>query len=190
MVLRPLLGYARDLLSSVLQPGDVAVDGTVGNGIDTLFLAEQVGADGRVFGFDIQEQALLNARQRLSEGGVSERVELVLESHAKMRECLPEEWHGKVKAVTFNLGYLPGGDESVVTQESSTVAALQAGLELMAPGGVMTVMVYVGHPEGKDEASAVMQWAEALERKDADVLLYRFLNRKSEPPVLVVVEKK
>lgn len=190
MVIRPMLGYARDLLSGALGPGDIAIDGTVGNGIDTLFLAEQVGTDGRVFGFDIQEQALLSARTRLLAAGVMDRVELILESHAKMREMVPEQWHGKVKAATFNLGYLPGGDMSVVTLDTSTVEALQAAFELMAQGGVMTVMIYSGHDAGKAEKRAVLEWAERLDQKQAAVLSYRFVNKRNDPPELLVVEKR
>lgn len=37
-----------------LRPGDTAVDATMGNGHDTLFLAQAVGPTGHVIGFDIQ----------------------------------------------------------------------------------------------------------------------------------------
>ncbi|MGB8954274.1 MAG: class I SAM-dependent methyltransferase, partial [Tumebacillaceae bacterium] len=156
MILRPLLGYVRDLLSVTLQEGDIAVDATVGKGHDTLFLAERVGESGRVYGFDIQEQALAYAQARLKEAGSDGRVELLLESHARMLDVVPVEMHGRVKAVTFNFGYLPGGDRSVVTTSSSSVPALRAALDLLAPGGIVTAAVYSGHEEGKAETEAIL----------------------------------
>ena len=190
MILRPILGYVRDLLSATLQAGDIAIDGTVGNGHDTLFLAERVGESGRVYGFDIQEQALAIARARLEEAGVAGRVELLLESHALMRDAVPVEVHGCVKAVTFNFGYLPGGDKSVVTTSSSSLLALRAALDLLAPGGIMTAALYSGHEEGKAETEAILDWAHGLEQSEVHVLMYRFHNQKNSPPMLLAFEKR
>lgn len=190
MIIRPMLRYVRELLSEVLEPGDLAIDATVGKGSDTLFLAERVGETGRAIGFDVQEAALEKARARLAEAGLSGRVDLKLESHAAMRDAVPQEWHGHVKAVTFNLGYLPGGDPEVVTVAESTLTALDAALELLATGGVMTVMLYSGHEQGKAETRAVLDWAESVELERAHVLLYRFLNQQNDPPVLIALEKR
>ena len=43
------LSYSHQLLKEVLQPGDLAVDATMGNGHDTLFLAQLVGRTGHVY---------------------------------------------------------------------------------------------------------------------------------------------
>ncbi|MDP3333279.1 MAG: methyltransferase domain-containing protein, partial [Methylococcaceae bacterium] len=59
-----LVNVAHELLAERLQPGDIAIDATVGNGYDTLFLAEQVGETGKVFGFDIQHAALQEAQEK------------------------------------------------------------------------------------------------------------------------------
>ena len=64
-ILPPILAQAHDLVRRVLRPGDVAVDATVGNGQDTLFLAECVGPTGRVIGFDIQLSAIEATASRL-----------------------------------------------------------------------------------------------------------------------------
>lgn len=190
MAIQPMLGYVRELLARVLQPGDVAIDGTVGKGQDTLFLAEQVGADGQVFGFDIQASALELARQRLAAAGLTERVTYFQESHARMKELVPQDVHGRVKAITFNLGYLPGGDLTIVTTEASTLPALQAALDLLMVGGVLTVMLYAGHAEGKVESQVVQEWASGLDTSEAHVLSYRFLNQRNDPPVLLAIEKR
>mgnify|MGYP005833540397 CR=1 FL=1 len=50
MKLERILPFARNLLETAVKPGDIAVDATVGNGHDTLFLANLVGSAGRIYG--------------------------------------------------------------------------------------------------------------------------------------------
>ena len=94
---------AQLLLREKLQPGDVVVDATVGNGHDTLFLANEVGPTGRVFGFDVQQSALNNAAERL---GDRPEVTLLHAGHETLAESLAERNEPSVAAVMFNLGYL------------------------------------------------------------------------------------
>ena len=56
--LERVLPFSKNLLEKALKPGDVAIDGTAGNGYDTLFLAELVGESGHVYSFDVQEEAI------------------------------------------------------------------------------------------------------------------------------------
>ncbi|MGR9100640.1 MAG: class I SAM-dependent methyltransferase, partial [Gammaproteobacteria bacterium] len=95
---------------------DVAVDATVGNGHDLLFLAECVGQEGRVYGFDVQQSALDAARERLDKTGSGTRVTLFLCGHESMYDRIPAADRGRIAAVMFNLGYLPGGDKTVTTR--------------------------------------------------------------------------
>ena len=138
-----------------LRAGDVVVDATAGNGHDTEFLARSVGDLGKVYAFDVQAAALEATRDRLERGGIFERVRLVDSDHAEMGERVTEEDRGAVGAVMFNLGYLPGGDKGLVTEPESTLEALGAALALIRAGGVVTVVVYTGHPGGEAEARAV-----------------------------------
>jgi predicted methyltransferase len=158
-----VLTQAQRLAAEALRPGDTAVDATVGNGVDTLFLARAVGPRGRVFAFDIQREALESARRRFAaEGADDAAVVWLMRNHAEMREAIPAALHGRLGAAMFNLGYLPGGDPAVVTRPDSTVAALEAAAELLRPRGVLTVVVYPGHPGGEEEAEAVVRWAHEL----------------------------
>ena len=74
MQLQGILPFAHSLLSGCLKTGDIAVDGTMGNGNDTLFLAQLVGETGKVYAFDIQAAALLATERRLREADVFVRV--------------------------------------------------------------------------------------------------------------------
>jgi predicted methyltransferase len=191
MGLDSVLQFAWRSAAFAVKPGDFAIDATVGQGHDTLMLAELVGIDGKVFGFDIQEAALSIARDCIhSKLGSNHSVNWVHGSHEYMLQTLPVEWHGKVSAVMFNLGYLPGFDHQVTTRPHSTLAGLDAAAHLLQSGGIITIVAYTGHEGAQEEANAVEHWASALPQKQFSVLLYRFINQLNRPPFLIIVEKK
>ncbi|MGM7702459.1 class I SAM-dependent methyltransferase [Pseudalkalibacillus sp. Hm43] len=190
MNLSRILPYAKELLEKVVEPGGVVVDATVGNGHDTVFLAELVGEKGRIYGFDIQEQAVENTIERLKNNGLEERAQIMLRSHAEVKEVVPAEYHGKVEAAIFNLGYLPGSDKEIITKPDSTLQAIEALLDILKPGGLIILVVYYGHEGGVEEKEHLMQYLAELDQKRAHVLQYQFLNQKNNPPFLVAVEKR
>lgn len=108
-----ITSMAHHLVGERTAPGDTAIDATIGNGVDTLFLARLVGEKGFVYGFDIQADALHRTRARLTASGIAdERYHLFLESHHRMEERIPTDSRGRIAAVMFNLGYLPGTDQN------------------------------------------------------------------------------
>lgn len=153
---RRLTQLAHEKIVSVLRTGDVVVDATVGNGHDTAFLANAVGRTGTVIAIDIQEEALRRARERIAKSGWT-HVSFCHGSHAVMHDWVPERYRGQVKAVMFNLGYLPRGDKAIVTRLPSTVTAIRAAGDFLVEGGMMTILAYTGHPHGWDEAQGVEQ---------------------------------
>ncbi|GAB2698247.1 class I SAM-dependent methyltransferase [Paenibacillus thermoaerophilus] len=192
-----VLSFAQKLVEERLHAGGTAVDATVGNGVDTLFLCKRVGPRGAVYGCDIQPQAIERARRRLAEGlpEPPRTLDLQCRSHHELRELVPAEHAGRVDAVMFNLGYLPGyEDESgaapVITVPATTLPALEAALELLRPGGVLTVVLYPGHDGGGEEAAAVEAWASALPQERCQALRYQFQNRRASAPYLLAVEKR
>jgi SAM-dependent methyltransferase len=181
---------AHELIRRVLSPGAVAVDATVGNGHDTLMLARCVAPGGVVFGFDIQPEALMATRQRVTEAGLTGDLHLFLEGHERMLERLPSGIMGHVRAVVFNLGYLPGGDKHLTTQAGTTLPALMASLDLLAPGGITVAVCYPGHPAGAGEAAAVEAWARHLDARLFLSIVYRFINQAASSPYVVAVERR
>jgi len=157
---RPLTQLAHELLAERLQPGDIAIDATAGNGHDTLFLAERVGPTGAVHAYDVQTEALQATRRRVDEAGCGGWVQLHPDNHARLMQPLPADCRGRVAAVIFNLGYLPGSDRRTTTQNDSTLAALEQALALLRPGGVLSILAYRGHPGGREEARAVAGWCD------------------------------
>lgn len=175
---------AHEAVARVLVEDDLALDATAGNGHDTVFLAEQVGSGGFVWAFDVQEAAITQTRRRLEEAGLLERGCLIHDSHSDMALHLPEKAKGRLGAVMFNLGYLPGSDRRLVTQSETTLAAVQTAVGFTRPGGLVSLMVYRGHPGGREEWQAVCQW---LSRSERFSEMLGDPDSACESPVLVLI---
>jgi hypothetical protein len=113
---------------------------------------------------------------------------LVERDHAELAGAVPEDYHGRVGAVMFNLGYLPGGDKSLTTRRASTVQAVRAALDLLRAGGVMTVIAYTGHPGGAREADAVADALSQLPPNEYEVRAVDARSGARYPPRLFVVQ--
>lgn len=187
MIKSPLF-FSHDIIKKVVHEGDYAIDATLGNGHDTLLLAELVGSAGKVYGFDIQEQAIESSKERLADAGLLEQVELVHAGHEKMKQHFPED--KEASAVMFNLGYLPKGDKNIVTKAETTVKAIKQALSLVKKGGVVSIMVYYGHPGTNGEKEAVDELVRELSQKEYDTLSYQFVNQINNPPYLYIIERK
>lgn len=187
MSLPTVLEIAKQYIRSALPVGGVALDGTMGNGHDTLFLAQCVGAAGRVYAFDVQHTAIDATRERLESGEVAEQVTLIHASHAEIAQHLPTDL--TLHAAMYNLGYLPRGDRSVITHTASTLVALSETLTRLVRGGILTVVLYPGHSGGDDEAAAVVAWARGLSPDVAQVQWTQSLNSRRPAPSLLVIGK-
>jgi len=104
-----------------------------------------------------------------------------------MREKLPAELHGQIAAIMFNLGYLPGSDKTCITRTETTLAALQQAVELVRPGGIVTLAVYPGHEGGAEESREIAKWAAQLDPRRFEVQHLRPVNRSAAPPELWLI---
>jgi hypothetical protein len=181
-----LINIAHQQISESLKPGDLAIDATLGNGHDALYLKSLVGTTGRVFGFDIQ-LAAITATQANSAGATG--LTLIHASHALMAENIPVQHHGYIKAIMFNLGYLPGGDKSIITQTDSTISALNVATELLAVDGIMTIMAYPGHPGGDLETEQIESWCELLDHSHFSYQIRYSTVTKATAPRLFILRK-
>ncbi|MBO9598465.1 MAG: class I SAM-dependent methyltransferase [Cohnella sp.] len=188
-----VLSQAQRYVTERVQVGEPVVDATTGNGVDTLFLAKQTGSGGLVFAFDVQAEALERTRVRLenaaSAGERLARVELLLAGHEEMSTRVPSDYHGRIAAIMFNLGYLPGADQKLTTQPDTTLIALTSALMLLRGGGALTIVVYPGHEGGDAEAAAVEQWASTIPPTIAQCVAYRFPQKKASPYLIAIVKK-
>lgn len=63
MKLERILPFSKSLIDSHINHNSIVIDATCGNGNDTAYFAQHV-PNGFVYGFDIQEQAILNTQQK------------------------------------------------------------------------------------------------------------------------------
>ena len=95
-----------------------------------------------------------------------------------------------VAAVVFNLGYLPGGDHSITTTADVTLAGISSALRTIRRGGILTVVLYDGHKEGKLEKKSVLEWAERLDSRKYHAAYVSMLNQSNDPPEILWITKK
>ncbi len=177
--------FVKQIISKKIEPGDFVIDGTMGNGNDTLFLANLVSEEGKVFSFDIQAQAISNTREKLEKANLLDRVHLILDGH----EYIYKYVNSNIKLAMFNLGYLPGGDHRTTTMGETTILALEQVLELLLPGGIISICLYSGHTEGGNELELVDLFARKLSNKNYSVIKMDYINKKNNPPNLIIIEK-
>lgn len=149
----PHLKLAKTYWENHLKKEDLAIDATCGNGHDTLFLAGLCS----VIGLDIQPAAIQNTKALLEKEG--KKGELHLLSHEWI-DSLPLPTAPRL--IVYNLGYLPRSDKSVTTLTESTLISVQKSLQLLAPGGALSITCYPGHGEGEKEEIALEKWIETL----------------------------
>jgi len=184
-IIRSVVEFSHQLLSTVVHEGSSVIDATAGNGKDTLFLAKLVGETGRVYAFDIQEGAIEKTQNLLESHGMKNRVHLIHSGHELMDKYI----NGQVQGVLFNLGYLPGGDHKIVTSPNTTISALKKSVHLLSQGGVLSIAVYWGHPGGLEEKNVVDEWVEELSPREWDVMKITFPNKNMAPYVIGVQKK-
>ena len=181
------LGIAHKAIAEKVKAGDFCIDATAGRGNDTAFLCSLVGESGKVIAFDIQQQAVDSTRQRLSEQGYEKIASVHLDSHSNMGNYAQPN---SVDCIVFNFGYLPGGDHSVFTTPATSIPAIETGLELLKPGGLMSLCVYYGGDSGFEEKDALMEYFRTIDSKPYTVLITEFANRPNNPPIPVFILKQ
>ena len=185
-ILRNTAGFAMNITAEYISEGDTVVDATVGNGHDTLALSELVGAGGKVYGFDIQPLALMRASEFLIQNEAPSEIELVYNGHEEMDRHISEP----VAAVVFNLGYLPSGEKQITTRAETTLTALGKAVDMIKPDGIVTIVIYPGHEEGKREQDLIVQWGKSLDRSIYHCAHISMINQPENAPQIMLVTKK
>lgn len=178
------LGLAHDFLRRHVKPGAVCIDATAGRGRDTALLCRLAGPAGRVLAFDIQADAVRQTRKLLEQEGLT--AEVIQDSHANMEQYAAPE---TVDCIVFNFGRLPGGDPHIFTVAESSIAAIDAGLRLLKPGGVMSLSLYYGGANGYDERDAILAHLRTLDDRRCSVLVCDWANRRNDPPMPIFLWK-
>ncbi|PCJ52393.1 MAG: SAM-dependent methyltransferase [Planctomycetota bacterium] len=178
-----LLGFNKLILKQVLSKGATVVDATCGNGHDTLFLAEHIGPQGKIYCFDIQSQAIQITTELVKSLDPLPNIEFINDSHIQFKEYIQES----VDLFIYNLGYLPNTDKNIITQFDTTLNSLNVAIELLKSGGFISILSYIGHDGGK-EFNHVNQWLNTLDPNEYSITKTEFILRKNSP-ILFLIEK-
>ena len=182
-----LLSLQKQFILAHLREGDCAVDFTMGNGYDTVFLSKTVGPRGKVTAFDIQPDALFSTEKNLRANACPDNWRLICASHDRA----PEFVKAPIRAGMFNLGYLPGsGRKQLTTMRSTTLPAVERALAMLGEDAVLLVAVYPGHPEGDREREELTGYLANLPPQRYNVLGHKFLNAGPGAPECFVVQKQ
>lgn len=171
--------FVKTYLKENVSKDDIVVDATIGNGHDTLFLANM---SKFVYGFDIQKQAHENTLNLLKSHNIK-NYHLIIDSHENIFNYV-----SSFKGVVFNLGYLPNSDKSITTTKETTIKTLMKITSQMNRGQFIIMTCYPSHEEGQVEAPAVLKFSENLD-DSFTVLHYHIINSKGNPPFVIVIEK-
>ncbi len=179
-------GFNKSILNRVnliyekfIKPGDIVVDATCGNGNDTLTLSRLAK---EVYAFDIQADAIKGTKKLLNENNIN-NVKLINDSHENFDKYL-DNYEGKISLITFNLGYLPGGNKSIITNHNSTMTAIEKGLNLLNKKGIILVTCYP-HEEGKKESKEIITY---MDNNKINYKIYTNTNNKNAP-FLIEIKK-
>ncbi|XP_059444723.1 tRNA (mnm(5)s(2)U34)-methyltransferase, chloroplastic [Corylus avellana] len=176
---------AHSVWKHVVQKGDTVIDATCGNGYDTLEMLKMVADEsgrGCVYAMDIQKDALVNTYSLLEQSLNPNEIELVKLlpiCHSEMDKVVSE--NASVRLVAFNLGFLPGGDKAIITKPETTLLALEVAKKILMPGGLISLVVYVGHPGGWQEWETVQTFTSGLPVDNWVCSKFQILNRPWAP---------
>ncbi|MBO6047194.1 MAG: class I SAM-dependent methyltransferase [Erysipelotrichaceae bacterium] len=172
--MQSMVDYAHSELSRYL-PCACAVDFTLGQGNDTLFLSQYADT---VYAFDIQQKAIELSSRRIN----SQNVHLVLDSHVHF-----DRYVESFDVGIFNLGYMPGISHEVTTVLETTQKAIKKAVECMRQA--IVIVVYIGHAAGAQEGQWLEEYCSSLDSHRFNVSTYRMMNKR-QAPYVITIEKR
>jgi hypothetical protein len=179
---------AHYLWKGILREGDSVIDATCGRGHDSLFIASLLSQwkVGRLHCIDIQKEAIESTKRRLKDslgGNFIERISFQQTCHSLFSiEFIP-------KLIIYNLGYLPKGDKSIATLSEKTLMSIKNALKIIPSQGVISIMCYNGHKEGKEEQRVLESFFASLPKNEFSSQRIDKVNAES-PPILFLITKR
>lgn len=174
-----ILEYSKILIKRYSDLNAVAIDMTLGKGNDSLFLADYFK---KVYAFDIQKEAIEISKEELAD---YQNVELIEASH----EFFDSYINDSVKLFIYNLGYLPGFSENITTTVASTIKSLEKAILYLEKKGIIIIVVYPGHSQGKEEADAIDDFIVNLGKENFKVSRYQIISSDNAPYVVCIHKK-
>ncbi|WP_196594600.1 class I SAM-dependent methyltransferase [Pectinatus sottacetonis] len=171
------------LLQKTVKNASVIIDATCGNGNDTLFLAQNAPF-AHIYAFDIQHTAIENTIAKTKE--YENRINYICDSHINIKKYINNTF---INAATFNLGYLPSGSHSITTDATTTINTVDCIKNLLAPNGVISILMYPGHNAGAKEYKQLFEHTRTFDNHIFTVGWY-CLHNHTNAPALCWIEKQ
>ena len=182
-----VLSIAKNIIKDNVNENSTIIDATAGNGNDTLFFKNIIKDTGKIYCFDIQKKAIENTKTKLLDNGFGlENVILINDSHDTVDKYIDEE----IDFVIYNLGYLPGGNHSIITTSETTIKSIEKCIRYLKKFGKIIIVGYIGHMGGKLEIESIHKYLSNLDQKLFNIFKIEFINQVNFPPLLYCLEKK
>jgi hypothetical protein len=141
---------------------------------------------GGVIGIDIQQVAISRTNDLLRLHFSEEdraRIHLYCQSHT---DFPPLAQKNPIRLIVYNLGYLPKGNKQMTTMTQNTLISVGNALDLVVPGGAVSITCYPGHEEGLREEKAVLEEVSNLCSATWNVCTHTFSNRPLAPSLIFI----
>lgn len=149
---------------------NVAIDATVGNGYDTLFLSEHYE---KVIGIDIQPLAI----KRTTEKTINcKNVTLFLDDFNNINK------YEIANLIIFNLGFLPGSNRKIKTQDYTSNNAIMNAISIL--DGILLIACYIQHDGGYDE------YLKIIETLNENKIKFKLEDDFDNKEKLIIITKK
>ena len=174
------------------------IDGTCGNGHDTLFMAtaarehlnENKHLSVSLLAFDVQQSAIEATKQRLEEETFPSNLQIALHhtGHEHVSTHCPPK--SPPMLAVYNLGFLPGSDKTIITSAENSLTSFASLMPHMPNGAMFIIHAYGGHEGGMHEVTAVRHWAKTLPTPDWTARCYENITPAKKPESLFLIEKR
>ena len=145
------------------------------------------GETGKVWAFDIQEQALKATKERLEKHGLLAKAELILDSHTQMEQYVKPD---SVDGIYFNFGYLPGGDHELATKGRHQCTGSGNRTASAETGRCYGALYLQRRGYGIEEKNQILDFLRKLDSRKYIVIVNHYYNRKITLPYRHFVVKK
>ncbi len=153
---------------------NIAIDCTLGNGHDTLFLASIFK---EVHSLDIQPLAIKRSKERLKD---TNNTFLYLLDHQYIDSLKLKN----IDLVLYNLGFLPGSDKKITTNYNSTVTSLTKTYKLLNKDGLIIIASYLRQKDGLEEYNKIIEYI------NINNLEYQEYRELDSFDILIVIKKR
>ena len=174
--MKSMVELSHDFLKPICHTGAICVDATLGRGKDSQFFLNQNVS--KVYAFEIQEDVYKEAINHIHD----KRFYPFLLGHEKMNEVITD----LVDGIVFNFGYCPGKDKSICTQSSTSVVAIEKGLNILKKKGRMALVIY---PHNQEEVNSIECYLEELDSHLYSILKIKHMNLDNSP-YIIEIEKR